>query len=257
MLHTPRAFLGIPILKRLIPSLLRRYARLTKHRYCVEQRLGVPMLLDQRNLIDKNLLVRGVWESAQLDYLGQGADALCRGAGKPAVFLDIGAHWGLYAILMRRTGLFQRILAFEPEPTNFAQLQGNLFVNDAVHAIEAYQYAVSDRDGEVLVEAGPDFNRGRTLVSLKASGEPSEQQGIPCRRLDGLLALQDACLVAKIDVEGHELEVLQGMAELLANNRCLLQIEAFGDHAGKAAALLGERYRHLKQIGDDHYFGNF
>ena len=48
-----------------------------------------------------------------------------------AVFLDVGAHWGLYALLAHRTRQFERIVAFEPDPANYAQLQANLFLNDA------------------------------------------------------------------------------------------------------------------------------
>ncbi|TCS71309.1 FkbM family methyltransferase [Sulfuritortus calidifontis] len=254
MFATPSGLLGIPILKRLIPSILRRYAALFKHRYSVESRLGVLMLLDQKNLIDKNLLVRGAWEPEQISTLTRLARERCAETQATCAFLDIGAHWGLYSILMDKTGLFDRILAFEPEPTNFAQLQGNLFVNRATGAIEAHQLAISDHDGEVVIEAGPDFNRGRTLVSDKIE---AGQKGIPCRRLDELIKLDNACVVAKIDVEGHEAAVLRGMTELLQKNHCLLQIESFGETAETLETLLGDGYRRLLRIGDDHYFSNF
>jgi FkbM family methyltransferase len=44
--------------------------------------------------------------------------------GGEAVFLDIGAHWGFYAPpLARQGGMFDRIVACEPNPTNYGQLQ--------------------------------------------------------------------------------------------------------------------------------------
>lgn len=254
MFAPPPSLLNIPILKRLIPSILRRYAAVFKHRYSVESRLGVLMLLDQKNLIDKNLLVRGVWEPEQLSTLTRLIREHCMETEPPRIFLDIGAHWGLYSILMAKTGQFDRILAFEPEPTNFAQLQGNLFVNQAVGAIEAHHLAASDHNGEVAIKAGPDFNRGRTLVSNKIG---TGEKGIPCRRLDDFLDLENACIVAKIDVEGHEAAVLSGMSDLLRRNHCLLQIESFGEDTHTIESLLGEGYRQLQRIGDDYYFSNF
>ena len=43
--------------------------------------------------------------------------------------------------------------------------------------------------------------------------------------LDSLVSFQDRRISLKIDVEGHELAVLQGAGQLLANNQILLQIE--------------------------------
>jgi FkbM family methyltransferase len=256
MLYTPRLFRDTPVLKRLIPSVLKRYARLCKHRYVVERRLGIAMLLDQRNSVDRNLLLKGVWEPAQLARLTALARQLVAGPGGARVFLDIGAHWGLYSILMRKTGAFERVIAFEPEPVNLAQLAGNLFVNEMVGHIELHPVALSDHDDTLTIVAGPASNRGSAQVASAMSPDTPAGTPVRCYRLDSLVTVSDCRCVIKIDVEGHEPSVLAGMQRLLRDNRCVLQIESFSPLAQELPRLLGSGYRHLGSIGNDHYFSN-
>lgn len=257
MFYTPRFLLHIPVFKRLVPSVLKRYAKWFKQRFIVEKRYGIRMLLDQRNSVDRNLLLKGVWEPEQLERLTAASQSLSTRQWETRVFLDIGAHWGLYSILMHRTGCFDRIIAFEPEATNLAQLMGNLFVNELVGKIEVRNVALSDRDGVLSMEPGPTSNRGGARVALDSREQAVGREVVPCCRLDALLQLQNAMVVIKIDVEGHELAVLQGMQRLLQQNCCFVQIESFGEQAvERVQRALGGGYHWVGTVGDDHYYSN-
>ena len=97
-------------------------------RFTISHRMGLELLLDAGNLIDRVLLSGAEWEGEQLRFL----EDLSRGMKQPGarmIFLDIGAHWGLYALRMHKTGFFNSITAFEPDPFNFAQLEAQLFLN--------------------------------------------------------------------------------------------------------------------------------
>ncbi len=52
------------------------------------------------------------------------------------MFLDVGAHWGWYALLAHKEGVFDEVIAVEPDPTNYGQLQANLVLNDFAGQIQ-------------------------------------------------------------------------------------------------------------------------
>jgi FkbM family methyltransferase len=222
MLHIPRIVTRVPILRGVARLMLTSYARLFKSRYVVENRMGLQLLLDQENIIDWQIFIRGEWEAPQFAKL---FELLAQQRAKGdigAIFLDVGAHWGLYALEALKSASFEQIFALEPDPTNFSQLQANLFLNDARGAVKALQLAASNAERTFGLSLRTHRNRGATQVV-----DVSQPNHVVCRgaRLDSLFDFASKLLVVKIDVEGHEIAVLEGMTGLLAKNRCVLQIE--------------------------------
>jgi FkbM family methyltransferase len=127
---------------------------------------------------------------------------------------DVGAFMGLYTVaLAKRVGKNGRVLAFEPDPANFAVLQTHVELNKLVEQVELWQAAVSDRDGTVAFRSG----RGPESRIEAISPETGKRVASVCldtlcdgRRID----------VLKIDVEGFEEAVLKGATQLLANPAC-------------------------------------
>ena len=98
MIYIPQAVARIPIVRGIFRLLLMGYARMFKRRYVIEQRMGLQLLLDRNNIIDWQLFIAGKWERPQFTELfGLAAEQLRRRKAE-AVFLDIRAHWGLYAL---------------------------------------------------------------------------------------------------------------------------------------------------------------
>src|ERR1700761_3693180 len=139
MLHIPRIITRVPIVRGVARLMLTGYARLFKSRYVVENRMGLQLLLDQENVIDWQIFIRGDWEAPQFARLFELLAQQRAKHDSSAIFLDVGAHWGLYALEARKHGSFEKIFALEPDPTNFSQLQANLFLNDARGAVNVYQ----------------------------------------------------------------------------------------------------------------------
>lgn len=249
----------IPILRGLYRVALNGYAQLTRGRYLVEERMGLRLLLDRENTVDRQIFLTGTWEKEHLSKLFELVEQHRR-PGEEAVFVDIGAHWGLYALLAHKAGLFERIVAFEPDPTNFAQLQANLFLNGAETDIEALQLAASDRENTFGLYLRTHLNRGATrLVENKPDAE------VTCRavRVDSQLDFAGKFLVIKMDVESHEIEAIDGLLGLLAKNRCVFQVEIWGhpddrERQRRFALLEPVLARHglvcVHQLIDDHFF---
>src|SRR6185503_11316426 len=117
MFSAPRFMFGAEFSSRFARSVWKAYARAFKGPYFVERRMGARWLLDQHNIIDRRLFCEGVWEEEQVARLTGYAQTI-GGSGARPHFLDIGSHAGFYAVLMRRSGLFDRVLAFEPMPAH-------------------------------------------------------------------------------------------------------------------------------------------
>jgi FkbM family methyltransferase len=224
---------------------------------CIYERLGCKLLLDRKSLVDRCVIDQGSWEPKQLEYFQQLA-AQYFGKQGDAVFLDVGAYWGLYSLQFAKAGLANEIIAFEADRHNFAQLQSNIFLNNEARRIKAHNKAVSESNRTMHAwdsTTHPDGNRGGVgMVNLNLGFTTLEVDGVT---LDSFLGLKDRNLLIKIDVEGHEQHVLLGMEETVCNNRVLLQIEIYEEQQAVTFAIL-ERFglRRLHQIDHDFYYTN-
>jgi FkbM family methyltransferase len=118
---------------------------------------------------------------------------------------DLGANLGLHAIVLSRCGF--EVRAYEPDPTHFALLKRNLGLNGCAN-VRAIGAAVSRCAGSM------EFVRvlGNTTSSHLAGAKPSpygdlERFPVPVEALAPLLEWAD---LVKMDVEGHEAEILLG-----------------------------------------------
>ncbi|MBV8188456.1 MAG: FkbM family methyltransferase [Alphaproteobacteria bacterium] len=232
------------------------WATLFYGRYLIERRLGLTLLLDRSNAVDWELHTSGFWEPESIGRLFALADRE-RGHRDGAVFLDIGAHWGFYALLARRKGWFERIVAFEPDPANYAQLQANLFLNGAGTEVEALKLAASDRPATFGLEVD-SRNRGGARLVAAAHGT------VTCQavRVDSVVDVAGKLLVVKMDVENHEEAALDGLLPLLAKNHCVLQIEVWTgaesldeDRPRRVIERLAKAgIRHVDTFDSDYFF---
>lgn len=81
-------------------------------------------------------------------YLG--SDELVEGFSpqKGDVVVDIGAHHGIYAIKAAKQGA--RVIAFEPDPSNFKILNANIAANNLTN-VEPINIAISDTNGSLTL----------------------------------------------------------------------------------------------------------
>ena len=222
MIHIPIFISRVPVVRGIVRLVITAYSRVFKGRYSIERRMDLLLLLDRENAIDWQLTLSGEWERPHLTKLLELAKQRLPYSKQGAIFLDIGAHWGLYALKARQSGMFEQVIAFEPDPQNYAQLQANLFLNAAETGIRAMQLAATDRDRTFSLFQRNPHNRGATRVVDAASGGAGVVRGT---RVDGLVDVLDTLLVIKIDVESHELETIAGMMKLLEKNSFVMQIE--------------------------------
>lgn len=127
----------------------------------------------------------------------------------PFVFLDIGANQGLYSILAAKNENCICVFAFEPVTKTFGFLVDNISQNDLVHRIRPVKAAISSRSGHMTIEVDKNHS-GRSSVDRKLEARSTYSETINLLRpsnIDSRLP-ETGEIVAKVDVEGHELVVI-------------------------------------------------
>lgn len=129
--------------------------------------------------------------------------------------LDVGAHIGYYTLLFaKRTGEHGRVYAFEPSTKTRARLLENISLNDFAN-ITTVEAAASDAAGTATINLAGGSNTGSTSLHFDSGAVGTER--VETIIIDDYLERHgiDEIDLIKIDVEGHELHVLQGMRRTL------------------------------------------
>ncbi|HDR9834722.1 TPA: FkbM family methyltransferase [Burkholderia multivorans] len=220
------------------------------------ERHGFTFVLDKSSLVDRSMIETSQWEPGQVDFFTRLLEHFRGEAGN--VFLDIGSYWGLYSFLALKSRLFDKIYTFEADPNNFAQLQANIFLNRAAREITAFNKAVSLKPGFLNVWNSlchPDGNRGG--VGIVADSFPQPTSMVESITIDGFLQLRGRNIAAKIDVEGHEFEVLSGMEQTIRDNRVIMQVEIYPAQYDAVFPLIDRLGLHrIHQVEHDFYLTN-
>lgn len=151
------------------------------------------------------------------------------------VVVDVGANIGYYTLLFARwVGPTGQVIAFEPAPANVALLRDNIARNGYGNVV-VEPSAVSDRRGEADLylsrENLGDHRLGVEDHRLRSAGGQVTVR-VPLVRLDDYFreARQLPALV-KIDVQGAEQQVLDGMQDLLSRAGALTLVLEFSPAA--------------------------
>jgi FkbM family methyltransferase len=246
LLALGRAVRPFPLLRRWIQAPLKLWARLGwPGGWRVVEAGGVLYLVHRLGLVDRHLAFWGGFEAEQIEALA--ADMRRTGCD---LFLDVGSNYGHYALQVARRVAPARIVAFECDPRNLARLRANLLLNGPLgDRIEVVEKAASSASGTLAFEQRGEGNPGASRVS--AGGGIA----VEAVRVDEVVRAEGLAVFAKIDVEGHELEAVEGMSGLLAANRVVLQVEAFPDRLPALERRLAEAgLRLVRSHGDDHVF---
>ena len=134
--------------------------------------------------------------------------------------IDVGANVGHYAVgLSRIVGTQGRVIAFEPILETFAILASNVLAANCGN-VTLVNAAVSDKS-EVVGMSVPQENGSANYYQAKISGDGD--RSVFTLSLD-ILDLPRVSLI-KIDVEGHEISVLEGARQVIERDRPALIVE--------------------------------
>lgn len=153
------------------------------------------------------------------------------------VYFDVGANSGLYSPEIAFHNPSAQIYAFEPQPGCIAKIETTAGLNGWTDRFRVLPLGLSD-------------NKGELSLSLSGSGSTFDdffndfksENSILCKidTLDNFVKSNSISKIdfVKIDVEGHELQVLMGAQETIRNSRPILFVEV-------ARTILGRDYINL------------
>lgn len=179
---------------------------------------------------------------------------------RPLILFDVGANVGQYSTALRQC--FQdsaTIYAFEPSAEAFAQYKENVPIGSHTHV---YPFGFGDREETVDLYYSHSGAPVATVYRQKTEldrYQRQEHETVTLRTLDQFSAENQISRIdfLKVDVEGHELKVLEGARSLLEADA--IQYIQFETSDGTMDArtylrdffdLLGSRYRIYRVVRD-------
>tara|TARA_B100001093_G_C26601270_1_gene915984 strand:- start:85 stop:828 length:744 start_codon:yes stop_codon:yes gene_type:complete len=171
--------------------------------------------------------------------------------------LDIGVYRGVYSYKLSQ--YFKTVHSFEPNPLLYPYLEKNL--KKIIQNIKLYNLALSDRSGETELKL-PLRSKSlfkdniEELFQLGAASMHPNNDINKCKKVPIKLNMLDNILInnkvgfIKIDVEGHETNVLMGAKSLINKNKPVLLIEIEERHT---KIPINETIKFVKDLGYDCY----
>lgn len=197
------------------------------------------------------------WSERQTFFLGRFYDLetqlLIRAAVKPGDnFIDIGANIGMITLLaahcVESTGT---VYAFEPNPRAFEQLKANITTNQLQH-VKLYQCGLAAHKGELTLSVITEHTGMGTFAQVPKDDQSfiTQQYQLPVERGDDILPneLSTNCFI-KIDVEGFEPYVLQGLEQTIRRLRPVILTEVIQQHLERAGSSIKELFTLMQKHG--------
>lgn len=155
--------------------------------------------------IKKHIYFQGYFEWAESNFI--------RSFLKPGnTFVDVGANIGWHTLIAaNKVGAKGRVLSFEPVTTTFNELEDNIEINGFKN-ISPFRLALSDTEGSAVIYGNVENDSGGNSM-ITSEGRPVLET-ISMQRGDVVLAGERVTGIdlLKIDVEGAEMRVLEGLA---------------------------------------------
>jgi FkbM family methyltransferase len=176
-----------------------------------------PRLIAWRNRLRGSSLARGVYSSlaGRGDYEARFARELLAAVRSGDTVWDVGANVGVYAAQFAESGA-ANVVCFEPAPAAVAALHQRFPQASAgANPVRIVPIALADRRGTATFSA--DGTSPDNQIGVSDGTRPTVE--IQVRSADEALiefALPSPNVI-KIDVEGYELEVIDGLSRLLSS----------------------------------------
>ena len=218
--------LKIPLLKRAVPSLMLKILKMLKKNRGYFKIRNTRMFLDFLDPIDKKIILDQEYEKLEINYLLNQIKK-----NKILHFIDIGANCGYYSIYIANNIPNVIIHSFEPNEDAFFKFKKTLEINKTLKdKINIHNFGLSNKTGKLkmqsMIKHGYSQTGGSSVVESN-SYKNFDVYYADFKIGDKVINQNQNTIAIKIDVEGHEINVLNGLENTLVNNKLIIQIEIF------------------------------
>jgi len=230
--------LKIPVFKRLIPSLGIRILKLFNKNRGYYNINSILFYLDFLDPVDREIILNKEYEQDAVNFL----EAEMR-KNLFSNFLDIGANSGYYSFYFAKKFTDLKIQAFEPNVDAYNKFLKTISKNSFKN-IEISNFGLSNSNKKIKMITWFKHGIAKTNSTILDKSHDIKNSKIFEANLrigDEIIDLCDKKILLKIDVEGHELSVLDGLKALLNNNKCIILIEIGNEKFEEVNKYLSEK----------------
>ena len=199
----------------------------------------IKMFLDYLDPIDRELIEYQKFEDKEINFLLKNIYE-----NNINDFIDVGANCGYYSIMLATQNKNLKIKAFEPNEEAYYKFNKTLEINPQLaNQIKLNNYGLSNYSKILEMTSLEKFGYLQTGGSIIIN--PNEKQFINSKLFkanfkkgDEEIKFRNRNVCIKIDVEGHEYQVLEGLENTLKKNKIFLQVEIVNQNFQKVNELL-------------------
>jgi len=221
-----KILIKIPLLKKLITSLGIRLLKLLKKNRGYFKIKNIRMFLDFLDPIDREIILYQDYESSELNFLIKKIKEY-----EISHFFDVGANCGYYSIIIAKEISNIDVISFEPNKEAYFKFIKTLKDNPILSKkIQAENFGLSNVSSQLemqsMIKHGYSQTGGTAIIYNNRYKNFDSFFG-DFKIGSDYIKITNKTIAIKIDVEGHELKVLEGLKKVLQRNKAIIQIEIF------------------------------
>ena len=184
---------------------------------------------------DDTSVVDRFWNRNHKDFV---LEKWCEWSQDKGVYIDIGAHTGIYTLSALKANPENRVIAFEPFVLNFHRIITNLRLNNYDNnSVSLFNAAVTNENKIIKFEV-------ITPWSYLSKGGKISNQGVDTKaiKLDSLKISKSNLKInaIKIDTEGEDLNVLLGAKNIISNHKPKIIVETRQNNVQEIISFLSD-----------------
>jgi FkbM family methyltransferase len=251
----------VPVIRRIYPSIIKKIFKSLNIEEINYEFFKLKLKGNINEPMDKEIFFFSEYENSQINFLLQYINL-----SKFDFFIDVGANSGLYSMIIAKHHNNMQIKSFEPIKETIKKFKENIKLNNNMNNIEIFEFGLSNNNSKLLMKSLKKKNYIQTGGFGVAKNSDYlnnlHTQYAEFKKGDDVINLFKKNLIVKIDTEGHEQEVIEGLINTIKNNNILLQIEIFDKNYNKVNNLLkNNNFKKIHKINSDkktdYYYKNY
>ena len=249
----------IPFLKRIIPSLgikILKFLKKNRGYFMVE---NTSMFLDFLDPIDREIILNQKFENKEITDL---LHLMKKYSIK--TFFDLGANCGYYSIKVLKEISEVKVIAFEPNKEAYYKFNKTILANSQFSKnIKIENFGLSNQNALLKMKFLKKYDYNQTGGSSVISDFDINEKNFFYATFkigDEILDFKNQKLCFKIDVERHEINVIQGLKKTLKDNDSLILIEIYKKNFYEIDIILkGLGFNQIKKFKErsNYLYSNF